>query len=85
MIRSYRLAVRYPQRRADGGIDGRDPGMARHHFDIGVVSVFVKFVIRLRISCRLEQSYASPAIRRIVSGFIPRGSTARAPVMRVRA
>jgi hypothetical protein len=30
---------------ADGGVDGRDSAVARHHFDIGVVSVFVEFVI----------------------------------------
>jgi len=26
-------------------MDGRDSAVARHHFDIGVVSLFVKFVI----------------------------------------
>jgi hypothetical protein len=59
--------------------------MGTHHFDIGVVSVFVKFVIRLRISCWLEQSNASPAVRLIVRGSIFRASTARTPVMQVRA
>jgi hypothetical protein len=59
--------------------------MGRHHFDIGVVSVFVKFVIGLRFSCWLEQSNASPAIWLIVRGSISRARTARSPVMQVRA
>jgi hypothetical protein len=45
VLRSRRLSVRYPQQRANGGPPNRDWAMGRHHFDIGVVSVFVKFVI----------------------------------------
>jgi hypothetical protein len=37
--------VRYAQRRANRGAIGRDWAMDRHQFDIGVVSVFVEFVI----------------------------------------
>lgn len=48
-------------------------GMALHHFDIGVVSVFVIFVICLRISPWVEQSYASPAIIRFVVRLLARG------------
>ncbi|OBB85703.1 hypothetical protein A5760_06790 [Mycobacterium colombiense] len=43
--RSGRLSVRYPQHRANVAAVGRDWAMGRHHFDIGVVSVFVEFVI----------------------------------------
>jgi hypothetical protein len=45
MPRSGRFSVRYPQHRANGGPAGRDWAMGTHHFDIGVVSVFVEFVI----------------------------------------
>ncbi|OBK96346.1 hypothetical protein [Mycobacterium sp. 1165178.9] len=45
VLRSGRLSVRYPQLRANSGPPNRDSAMGRHHFDIGVVSVFVKFVI----------------------------------------
>jgi hypothetical protein len=47
---------------------GRDMGAVVHHFDIGAISVFPKFVIWLRIFCSLEQSYASPAIMRTDAG-----------------
>ncbi|MCA2242870.1 hypothetical protein JF781_10910 [Mycobacterium sp. WUMAC-067] len=40
-----RLSVRYSQRRWGGGMVCRGLAVARHHFDIGVVSLFVKFVI----------------------------------------
>jgi hypothetical protein len=56
------------QRRTTRGPNGRDRGVVRHHFDIGVVSVFAKFVIWLRILRSLEQSYASPAIMRTDAG-----------------
>ena len=46
--------------------------VVRHHFDIGVVSVFVIFANCLRISCSLEQSYASSAIIRTSVGFVTR-------------
>jgi hypothetical protein len=32
-------------RRVNGAAAGRDWGISRHHFDIGAVSVFAKFVI----------------------------------------
>jgi hypothetical protein len=45
MLRSRCLCVRYPQQCANGAPADRDWAMGRHHFDIGVVSVFAKFVI----------------------------------------
>jgi hypothetical protein len=37
--------VRYAQRGTNGGAMSLDWAMDRHQFDIGVVSVFVEFVI----------------------------------------